>query len=68
MSEPANKDVRWGKRGYGFVTPSGKFYMVRCGACGRENWAMAVASGQCCWCGDTGPEIKQEARGEAPCT
>lgn len=34
----------------------GQWYMVRCFTCspngGRENWAMAVATGQCCWCGD----------------
>lgn len=31
--------------------------LVRCYTCGgergRENWAMAVASGRCAWCGDT---------------
>jgi hypothetical protein len=36
-------------------TQDGKFYLVRCFVCdsryGRENWAMAVASGKCCWCG-----------------
>jgi len=34
----------------------GKLFLVRCFACGdkeqgRENWAPAVASGQCAWCG-----------------
>lgn len=33
----------------------GELYLVRCYACGgkhgRENYAMAVASGQCAWCG-----------------
>lgn len=28
----------------------GKAYLVRCPKCEKENWAMAVASGQCCWC------------------
>jgi len=36
-------------------TSNGKLYLVRCFVCGgdhgRENWAMAVASGKCCWCG-----------------
>ena len=26
-------------------------YMERCPKCGKENWAPAVASGQCAWCG-----------------
>ena len=37
-----------------FYSDEGKFYLVRCYACsvmGRENWAPAVASGQCSWCG-----------------
>ncbi len=25
--------------------------LQRCPKCGRENYAMAVLSGQCCWCG-----------------
>jgi len=33
----------------------GKLYLVRCAACepkyGRENWAVAVATGTCAWCG-----------------
>ena len=33
----------------------GKLYLVRCFACdkdiGVENYTMAVASGQCSWCG-----------------
>jgi len=29
----------------------GRIFMVRCAKCDMENWAMAVASGQCCWCG-----------------
>lgn len=28
-----------------------KVFLVRCPKCGRENWAMAVSSGECCWCG-----------------
>lgn len=37
-----------------FRNKSGKLYLVRCFVCeptrGRENWAMAVATGQCTWC------------------
>lgn len=33
----------------------GQIYLVRCFVCerknGRENWAPAVASGKCAWCG-----------------
>lgn len=33
----------------------GRFFLVRCFACdpkhGMENYAMAVASGRCAWCG-----------------
>lgn len=25
--------------------------LIKCPKCKRENWAMAVSSGQCCWCG-----------------
>ena len=38
-----------------FTTAKGDFYLTRCFACeparGRENWAMAVSSGQCAFCG-----------------
>lgn len=38
-----------------FIGKNGKLYLVRCFVCdedrGRENWAPAVASGQCAWCG-----------------
>jgi len=34
---------------------NGQLYLVRCFKCdpinGRENWAMAVATGHCAWCG-----------------
>ncbi len=37
-----------------FRNKDGILYIVRCFACepsyGKENWAMAVATGQCCWC------------------
>jgi len=37
----------------------GKVYLVRCPECGLENWAMAVASGVCCWCGYDANEEKE---------
>ncbi len=30
---------------------NGKVYLVRCPKCERENYAPAVASGVCVWCG-----------------
>lgn len=44
------------KRHPNFETEDG-WYLVRCFSCegyderGRENYAMAVAAGQCAWCG-----------------
>jgi ribosomal protein L37E len=34
-----------------FRNSEGKPYVVRCPACKRENYAMAVATGVCAWCG-----------------
>jgi len=38
-----------------FRNAEGKLFLVRCFICdpkrGRENWAPAVASGICAWCG-----------------
>lgn len=31
----------------------GQVYLVRCPKCNKENYAPAVASGQCVWCGLT---------------
>ena len=38
-------------KGHGFVTEEGKVCMERCFKCGQENYAMAVMSGLCAWCG-----------------
>lgn len=27
------------------------YYLERCPKCGRENYALAVVQGICCWCG-----------------
>lgn len=45
-----DKDIKKGK-GYGFISSEGKIFLERCFQCGRENYAMAVASGICVWCG-----------------
>lgn len=38
-----------------FRGKEGNLYLVRCFACaserGRENYTLAVATGQCAWCG-----------------
>ena len=31
--------------------------LIRCPKCNRENYAIAVASGCCCWCGFDGREL-----------
>ena len=35
----------------GFRDKDGKLFLQRCPECGKENYAMWVASGQCAWCG-----------------
>ena len=37
--------------GKGFVSISGKIYLLRCFECGKENYAACVSSGICAWCG-----------------
>lgn len=39
------------KEGYVWEGKDGGLFMERCPKCGKENWALAVASGQCAWCG-----------------
>lgn len=34
-----------------FRGEDGTLYVVYCPRCNRENWAMAVATGKCAWCG-----------------
>lgn len=33
------------------VYKDGTILLMRCPKCGLENWALAVASGSCAWCG-----------------
>lgn len=47
-------DVRIGERGFGFrsLDPEDtRVRLTRCPECDRVNYAMAVSSGQCAWCG-----------------
>ena len=38
-----------------FRSDNGRLFLMRCYSCeavvGRENWALAVATGRCSWCG-----------------
>lgn len=46
-------------------TVGGRTYLVRCPKCKRENYAMAVSSGVCAWCGyspDEGAMTEERAR------
>ena len=56
MSLSKEKDSNPQMRGENFRGDDGRVFMVRCYKCdgerGRENYAMAVASGICAWCGD----------------
>lgn len=38
----------------------GRPFLVVCPKCGKENWAMAVASGVCTWCGYSVPNLDKE--------
>ena len=38
-------------KGEVFYGEDGHSFVVRCPECLRENYAMSVATGQCCWCG-----------------
>lgn len=55
------ESVREGK-GFGYRAKDGSVCMIRCFECGRENWAPAVASGRCAWCGH---DANKGARDEA---
>lgn len=47
------KDDETGKKhGFGFRDQkTGRFGLIRCPHCNRENYAMSVIDGVCCWCG-----------------
>jgi len=45
-------------KGKGYIGKKSKeIGLERCPICGRENWAMVVASGICNWCGYSVHEI-----------
>ena len=41
-------------------TEDGKYFMVYCPKCLRENYVPAVATGICAWCGHDGNFIKED--------
>ena len=43
--------------GVEFYPEDGTILMIKCPECGRENWALQVASGICAWCGFDGKEL-----------
>ena len=47
-----NKKIK--KLDLGNWISNGKYYMIRCPRCLRENYAMNVAHGECAWCGHKG--------------
>ena len=53
-----SKTIRKGN-GHGFIRDDGKTAMVKCFECGRENYAHAVYSGHCAWCGHNANEGEQ---------
>jgi ribosomal protein L37E len=62
-TEQAGETLVSEKKGKGVVytDKEGKTCMIRCTECGRENWAPAVSSGTCAWCGfDANAEEEKE--------
>ena len=48
--------------GVGYKDEDGTICMIRCFRCGRENYAVAVPTGKCAFCGhDANKEKKDEA-------
>lgn len=44
-------------RGVEYYPDTDTMLLIRCPKCGKENYAIAVASGRCCWCGFDGREL-----------
>lgn len=47
---------------------NGDIYMNRCPRCERENYALAVSSGVCSWCGERATEkhLRQQENNDWP--
>lgn len=44
-------------RGVEYYPEDDTLLLIRCPRCGAENYALAVASGVCVWCGFEGREL-----------
>lgn len=52
-------DVMWnddiGTRiGYGYQTEDKVIHIMKCPECKKENYALQISQGPCCWCGFEG--------------
>lgn len=54
-----NKNIQK-RNGFGFLSKDDNFCMIRCFECGKENYAMAVMSGCCAWCGYDANQVEVE--------
>lgn len=48
--------------------PDGTLLLIYCPKCGRENYALSVADGICCWCGFDGHTLLKENNNEDKCS
>ena len=49
--------------GVGYKDSDGTICMIRCFKCGRENYALAVSTGKCAFCGyDPNKDIKKDKK------
>lgn len=48
--------------GVGYKDADGTICMIRCFRCGRENYAVAVPTGKCAFCGHDANENKSEIK------
>jgi len=63
-----SETIRKGK-GHGYKdTQTGLICQIRCFKCGKENYAIAVATGSCAWCGyDANKKVaRKSVRGPSP--
>ena len=47
-------------RGVEYYPETDNVLLIRCPKCGRENYALAVIEGICCWCGFNGRELMKK--------
>lgn len=54
--------------GHVFRADDGRLFMIRCPRCGRENYAGAVSSGTCAFCGEVAKRATSESLEVNPAT